>query len=99
MNDLGPEASGEPTYRQHASKLWFHPYELAVAVVLPGTAALIFRGQKSDTDHLAEWNRRDIEVAKTLLRDALNQLDAAGHPQQSSAPAVLPQQLRYPNPW
>lgn len=76
--------------RPGVQHLIYAPEDMAVAVIIPGTAALTFRGQDSDTEHIAEWSRRDIEVAKTLLRDAINQLDRAS---LSPGPVPLPYQV------
>lgn len=86
----------EAPYRSGTQRLTFAPEDMGVAVVIPGKDAMIFRGQESDLIPLAELTSRDREIAKTLLRDAINRLDGIG---QKPYPVGVPIQQPYPSQW
>ena len=73
------DVTGSPL-RDGVQTMVYERADMFVTVVIPGTAAMVFRGRESDDLALTEWTSRDRQVAKALLLDALNRLNATGQP-------------------
>jgi len=93
------EGDVESPLREGVQALMYGPEDMGVAVIVPGTVAIMFRGGENDLQQLAEYTRRDIAIARALLMDAMNRLDSLQQ-QPYPRPAVqLPPLYPGPQPW